>query len=97
MRSFWTHPIRTVRSASLIVLWPQHDLQSLAMMARKTGYTAADFRELFQLCSGPRSSLWLDLTPGSPMPVRIDGFKHVRRAEDDNKENVPAAANSARP
>ena len=65
------------RMSNLWVLWKQRDLDALAQVARKTGMTARQFRELFVLCQNPHDSIWLDMTDHSPARVRLNGFKHI--------------------
>jgi hypothetical protein len=63
------------RCANLFVLWKLVDLDSLVMTARKTGYTKKDFHHWFNaLCHKRHDSIWMDLTSGSPTPLRLNGF-----------------------
>ena len=65
------------RCSNLFVLWKQPDLLALANMASRTGYTPADFRQLFKLCKSKHDSIWIDLTPDSPAPLRLNGYQKI--------------------
>lgn len=65
------------RCANLFVLWKSHDIDAMAVLARKSGLKLDDFRMLFSLCTEPKDSIWLDLTDQSPAPLRLNGFKPV--------------------
>ena len=79
------------RCCNLFILWKQIDLDSLATCARKTGLRSDAFKALFdQLFTNPKDSLWLDLTDKSSYPMRLNGFKPIKRIEGDEskKENA---------
>ena len=62
------------RCSNLFVFWKTPDLDSISNIARKTGYTACQFREFFKSLTKAHDSLWLDLTKGSPAPCRKNGY-----------------------
>jgi hypothetical protein len=76
-------PIR--RMANLIVLWKNHDLNSLKTLASRTGLKAShiEFIMLY-LLKQPHSSLMIDLQRDSPAPYRIDGYTPITLAQLDD-------------
>lgn len=69
------------RCSNLWVLWKMSDLDALSTCARKTGMKPADFHGIFnKLMTGPKDSLWLDMTEKSPYPMRKNGFKMIRKS-----------------
>lgn len=71
------------RCSNLWVLWPGRDIDSLQNCARKCG---EDLRTLFQYCTGPKDSLWIDLTDHSPQKLRINGYTKVESGEASENE-----------
>jgi hypothetical protein len=71
-------PASCRRNANLFVFWSQRDLDSVVRVARKTGFSAEQFREWFKLLKEPHSSLWIDMTSNSPAKLRIDGYRLLR-------------------
>lgn len=65
------------RCSNLFVLWNNHDLNSMAQLARKTGLTAKQLQSLFKIVGDGRNSLWLDLTSGSPYKIRKNGYELI--------------------
>jgi len=66
------------RCSNLWILWKLIDLDSLATCARKTGYKADNFSNLFnQLEIKGHDSLWIDLTEKSPYPLRKNGYEFI--------------------
>jgi hypothetical protein len=63
------------RCSNLYILWRSPDIDAMAMAARKTGLKSNNFNSIFnQLMLEPRDSLWIDMTTGSPWPLRKNGF-----------------------
>ncbi len=52
------------RCSNYFVLWPCTDIDSMACLARKSGYQASDFQQLFALCTEKHDSIWIDLAGG---------------------------------
>lgn len=66
------------RCSNLWVLWKMQDVDSLAMVARKTGMNAEDFKDIFtNLLTEPKDSLWIDHTDHSPYPIRKNGYETI--------------------
>lgn len=83
------------RCSNLWILWRMQDLDSLAVCARKCGYSALDFRQLFKMLDGPKESIWIDLTDHSPYPLRKSGFQLIEHfvpegADEDVRYDIEA-------
>jgi hypothetical protein len=67
-------PVLVRRSSNLWVLWKGVDLTSLKQLARKSG--CENLMELMQEhLQVSYDSLWIDTSPNSPAPIRVNGFK----------------------
>lgn len=67
-------PVLVRRSSNLWVLWKGVDLVSLKQLARKSG--CENLMELMQEhLHVSYDSLWIDTSPNSPAPLRVNGFK----------------------
>jgi len=82
-QNFYDIPVGAKRCANLFVLWKQPDIFGLTTMASRTGYTASDFRQLFKLCKSKHDSIWIDCTPESPVPLRLNGYTPIHLNTDD--------------
>ena len=52
------------------------------MIARKSGLKPNDFKYMFDnLMTEQRDSLWIDMTSGSPYPLRKNGFEIITKEE----------------
>lgn len=71
-------PTSVRRCANLFVIWKTMDVDSLANIARKTGFRKDKFHDLFDLCQRTRDSVWIDLTDNSPAPLRLNGFDLIK-------------------
>lgn len=68
------------RCSNLWILWRLTDLDAMATCARKSGMKASVFKEIFdKLLTRPKDSLWLDLTDGSPYPIRKNGYTVINK------------------
>lgn len=61
------------RCANLWVLWKTKDLDSVANIARKAGLGVHQLRAIFSGFTG-FDSLWIDSTPRTPYPLRVNGI-----------------------
>jgi len=75
-------PVGARRSSNIFVLWKQPDLSALQTMASRTGYTAREFRNLFKLCKTKHDSIMIDLTEGSPTPLRFNCYEPILMKDD---------------
>jgi hypothetical protein len=75
------------RNANIFFLWKNvPDLNSLAQVATKVGLTADKLFSIFNSCMpGQRDSLCLDLTQGTPAPMRVNGYKRIAQISDKKK------------
>jgi len=62
------------RCSDMWVLWKTKDYDSIATIARKGGVSVDLLRTLFSRF-GLRDSLWIDTTPDTPYPLRINGIE----------------------
>lgn len=68
------------RCSNLWVLWKSNDLDSMSNCARKSGLKPAEFHSIFnKIMPEFRDSLWLDMTPHSPYPMRKNGFQIIKK------------------
>jgi len=52
----------------------------MSRTAKKCGLKPEELNALFDYhCPGYRDSVWLDLTNGTPAPIRINGFNVVEK------------------
>ena len=74
-QDFFSVPPVLRRMCSHWIIWNCRDKHSLALISRKTG---TDLEELFKtVASGAYDSVCIDLTPGTPMPLRLNIFKKI--------------------
>ena len=67
------------RCASVFILWKMPDMDAMARLARQSGIKAKEMRAIFDTFDNFRDSLWIDLTPGTPYPMRKNGFIELRK------------------
>jgi len=75
-------PVGARRSSNIFVLYKQPDLNALQTMASRTGFTTSEFRNLFKLCKTKHDSIMIDLTEGSPAPLRFNAYTQIAIKED---------------
>jgi hypothetical protein len=67
------------RMSNLFILWKSKDMDSLAQIARKSGVSSEDMKNLFNtILTGDKDSLWLDNTSGTPYQMRKNGFTIIK-------------------
>tara|TARA_R110001606_G_scaffold126941_1_gene260808 strand:+ start:304 stop:1044 length:741 start_codon:yes stop_codon:yes gene_type:complete len=80
IQDFFHLPTIVRRCCNVVILWKGHDLSSLSRTANKCGLKPDELNALFDTyCSGYRDSIWLDLTNGTPAPIRVNGFDVVEK------------------
>ena len=82
--AFNTPPI-VRRCANLWVLWKTKDADSVGMIGRKAGLKVDDLRLFFRKF-GDYDSLWIDSTPKTPYPLRINGVEIIKGEDDEPDE-----------
>ena len=87
---FFNLPTVCRKTANLFVLYkPISEEQDLKAISKRVGLPADTLSELFHdHCPNRTDSVWIDLTPESPYPVRINGTKLMRKVEkyDNHKK-----------
>lgn len=74
------------RCANLFILWAMSDLDSMSRMARKTGLKSHNLYTLFnKILNKPKDSLWVDMSDGSPYPLRKNGFQIITKIDNENQ------------
>jgi hypothetical protein len=71
------------RCADLWVLWKTKDIDSVATIARKAGLMPDQLRNIFKKFK-LRDSLWIDHTPGTPYPLRVNGDEIIDEPETNS-------------
>lgn len=67
------------RCANLWVLWKCSDLDEMSNCARRTSMKPLTFKKIFQkFITGPKDSLWIDMSERSPHRLRKNGFTKIR-------------------
>ena len=85
-QNFFNIPTIARRCASLFVVWKGRDNRSIDTMSQRIGH---NLRELFALLPGEHDSLWVDLSPRSPAPLRINGYTLIHEKQDS--QNTPVS------
>ena len=66
------------RCTNIFVLWKSHDHSMLQTLASKTGCSATALKDMMNKhLLNPHDSLWIDLTPNSPAPFRLNGYTQI--------------------
>ena len=75
-------PVGARRSSNIFILWKQPDLAALQIMASRTGYSSAEFRNLFKLCKKKHDSIMIDITEKTPCPLRFNAYIPIAMREN---------------
>ena len=68
------------RLANIFVVYKIPDTLALECIGRKCGLKKGELIEMFDtIAPGPKDSITLDLTPGTPAPIRLNLFQRVTR------------------
>jgi hypothetical protein len=68
------------RCSNLWVIWRIDDSDSLKAIGRRVGMKSKEFEEIFKnYMPNPKDSLWVDMTDGSPYPLRINGYEIIEK------------------
>lgn len=80
------------RMSNIIVLWKVMDLDLMNTIGRRVGLKKGEFHDLcLRKIRDVHDSIWIDLTKGSPYPLRFNGFEKIcLKGEQilEDKENV---------
>lgn len=75
------------RCANLWILWKGNDMDSMCMMARKSGLKKEAFHYIFDnLMPEQHDSLWIDTTTKTPYPLRKNGFELITKKANKPEE-----------
>lgn len=73
-------PPNVRRCCNFFILWQSHDLDSLATVSRKSGLKSEELNTIFStLFKNKHESLWIDMTSGSPYPLRKNGYEIIEK------------------
>ena len=68
------------RMASVFVIFKSPDINALTILADRVGLKKKDMIHIMtELLTKTHDSLWLDLTPGTNWPIRINGFNTYKK------------------
>ena len=73
-QEYFNVPTVARRCSNVHVFWKPRDVRNLQDMSQRVG---EDLEGLFTLASGAKDSVWIDQIPGSPAPIRVNGYKIV--------------------
>ena len=77
------------RCSNIMIFWDQLDKDSLSRMSSKAGLKASNLRTIFStICTKPRDSLWIDMTNGSPAPLRRNGYDVIEQTDGKKSEKA---------
>lgn len=79
-------PVSARRMANIFTIWKIPDLVGLMLLAARTGYKKDDFIQFFGMCKNRHDNITIDLTDGSPMPLRFNIFHEIKQKEDSDDE-----------
>lgn len=71
------------RMCNIICLWKLPDIDSCAVLARKVGLKRKYFMEILKKFKSPHDFLMIDLSNGSPMPLRVNLYHEVVLPDED--------------
>ena len=68
------------RCCNLWVIWRIDDTDSLKAIGRRVGMKAQQFEAIFdKYMPNSKDSLWVDMSDGSPYPLRINGYQMIEK------------------
>lgn len=74
-QSFFDVPVPIRQMSNIYVLWKNRDLDSMKAIGRKVGLTKDELQFLIKkYLVKIYDTLWIDMTKGSPYPLRKNGF-----------------------
>jgi len=75
-------PTSVRRCTNLFILWKTPDMDSLGIIARKTGFKSGELLDIFRNhMPHSKDSLWIDQTYETPFPLRKNGFEILERVK----------------
>lgn len=86
-QNFYNIPPIVRRTSDLFIMWAPRDMTSINSVADRVGL---DLHALFKQCPEQHDSLWVDLTPKSPAPIRKNGFELLQPVEERKRKGARA-------
>ena len=79
-QDFHDLPIMVRRCSNLFILFPNIDYSNLSQISKKVGLNDNILKKLFKIfCKSNHDSIWIDLTDDSPYPLRLNGYKLIKK------------------
>lgn len=70
------------RLANVFVVWKIPDTMALETIGRKCGLKRGELIEMFDtIANGSKDSICLDMTPGTPAPIRLNIFQKITKVQ----------------
>jgi hypothetical protein len=77
------------RCSNLWVIWKMDDVDTLVRVARRTGLNRDDFMYIFNnFIKEEHDSLWIDKTARTKAPLRINGYKIIKKPKKKPKKKM---------
>ncbi len=77
-QNFMNVPVRIRQYSNLYIIAKNRDLLNNTVIARRVGMTSEQFMFLLnKYCNGMYQTLWIDMTDGSPYPLRHNGYNII--------------------
>lgn len=84
-QNFFSTPPIVRKMASVFVIWKPTALNEMGMIANRVGYRTEDLEELFKtVATKHRDSICIDLTENTPAPLRLNIWKKIEQAKDND-------------
>lgn len=82
-QDFFQLPVVIRRLSNIYFIWKgSSDLDSLWAIGRRVGYSKQAFEELMNLCRDRFDNICIDMTVGSPAPVRFNSYTLIKSGVD---------------
>ena len=68
------------KCANIWCIWRPNDTDELNIISRRVGFKSKELNQLFDdVATKDTDSIMVDKTPGSPFPLRLNGYKLIKR------------------
>jgi hypothetical protein len=85
-QSWFDTPIIVKKMANVYVVWKPRARNELAMIENRVGLPEGTMKDLYKtLATGPMDSICVDLTRGSPAPLRLNIFQPIEMVEEPDE------------
>ena len=83
-QSFFDVTSLVKKMANIYVLWKPRAYSELALIENRVGYAKGTLKELFQtVATGHRDSITVDLTEGTPAPLRKNIWEKIAAQSEE--------------